>query len=268
MLRPMLCTEYADGKMLAEIEDGIGTITINNPQKRNAINASMSKGIAEILDVFEADPSVVVAVLKGAGDKAFIAGADLGEVDANARSGMDVKAPTADGAARLARFGKPVIAQIQGYCIGGGMRFALLADFRIVSEEAQFGVPVARLGNAYSTETISMLVNTIGHANTRMMLYTAERVGGAEAVRWGLANRCVPAAELASTVRALAKTIAGNAPLSIKASKKIVEELVKAPADRDIAGMAAIAAIARDSKDFAEGRAAFLEKRQPVFRGI
>lgn len=253
--------EYAEGKMLARIEDGIGFVTINNPEKRNAMTPEMRAGFDEILQLFESDPKVVVVVLSGAGDKAFVAGADLNH------RGMDGK-EVAPPPTRLSAFPKPVIAQIRGYCIGGGLTMAIQSDLRIAADNAVFVTPPAKLGRASSFGNVERLTALVGHGHARMMFFTGANVSAAEAERIGLVNLVVPGAELEQTVREIARKIAANAPLSLAALKLTINEAAKDPEQRDLAKVEQAIVFCHDSADFREGRKAFLEKRKPVFQGV
>jgi enoyl-CoA hydratase/carnithine racemase len=262
--------QYADGKMLAEIEDGVGLITFNQPEKRNAMSVGMWHGLTEILGEFEADPGVRVVILTGAGPKAFVSGADISQFAANradASAQKQYDALTSAGRAKLAGFPKPVIARIRGYCLGGGLGIAMQADLRIAAEDSQFGIPAARLGIAYGWDMVSRLVSLVGQAHARTMLYTGERLDSAEAGRIGLVNRVVPDADLNETVLAMARTIADNAPLSVAASKLSINQTIRPESERDLAAVNAAVAACFDSADYTEGRTAFMEKRRPKFTG-
>jgi enoyl-CoA hydratase/carnithine racemase len=262
--------QYADGKMLAEIEDGVGLITFNQPEKRNAMSVGMWHGLTEILTEFEADPGVRVVILTGAGPKAFVSGADISQFAANradASAQKQYDALTSAGRAKLAAFPKPVIARIRGYCLGGGLGIAMQADLRIAAEDSQFGIPAARLGIAYGWDMVSRLVSLVGQAHARTMLYTGERLDSAEAGRIGLVNRVVPDADLNETVLAMARTIADNAPLSVAASKLSINQTIRPESERDLAAVNAAVAACFDSADYTEGRTAFMEKRRPKFTG-
>ncbi len=262
--------QYADGKMLAEIEDGVGLITFNQPEKRNAMSVDMWHGLTEILTEFEADPGVRVVILTGAGPKAFVSGADISQFAANrvdASAQLQYEKITSGGRAKLAAFPKPVIARIRGYCLGGGLGIAMQADLRIAGEDSQFGIPAARLGIAYGWDMVSRLVSLVGQAHARTILYTGERLDAAEAGRIGLVNRVVPDADLTETVLALARAIADNAPLSVAASKLSINQTIRPESERDLAAVTAAVAACFDSADYTEGRTAFMEKRRPKFTG-
>lgn len=261
---------YASGKMLASARDGVGTITFNQPEKRNAMSVEMWDGLTGILGAWEEDEDVRVVVLTGAGDKAFVSGADISQFAKN-RSNADAQREydkvTSAGRARLVSYPKPVIARIQGFCLGGGLGIAMSADIRVATESSSFGIPAAKLGIAYGFDMVRRLIALVGDANARMILFTGERLGAREAERIGLVNQVVGDAELDETVGRLARTMAGNAPLSIRGMKYILAQALKDPGDRDMQGVQQAIAACFDSTDYAEGRTAFMEKRRPVFRG-
>jgi enoyl-CoA hydratase len=261
---------YADGKMLAAKEDGIGFITFNQPEKRNAMSVEMWQGLAEILDDFVADDGVRVAIMSGAGGKAFVSGADISQFEkrrANADAQAEYAAATGGGRAKLAAFPKPLIASIQGFCLGGGLAIAMEADLRIASQASEFGIPAARLGIAYGFDGLRALVQLVGPAHARMILYTARRIKADEAARIGLINQMVGDDALADTVLDIARTIADNAPLSIAANKLCIDAVLQDPAERDVAALERAARTCLDSADYREGRSAFMEKRRPRFTG-
>jgi enoyl-CoA hydratase len=261
---------FAAGKMLAWAEAGVGHAVFNQPDKHNAISLDMWDGLAAILDEFAADPGIRAVVLEGAGERAFVSGADIGQFDAergDAEAQRHYERRTRAGRARLAGFEKPVIAAIRGYCLGGGLGIALAADLRLAAADAVFGIPAARLGLAYGYDMTRALVAAVGPAEARMLLFTGERVSAAEALRMGLVNRVVPVAEFAAAAAALAAQIAQNAPLSIRAAKLAVAAATADPGVRDMAGLEAAIAACFDSADYREGRSAFREKRPPRFTG-
>ena len=262
--------KYAGGKMLAEVDDGVGLITFNQPEKRNAISMEMWDGLAQILDRFAVDHAVRVVVLTGAGHQAFVSGADISQFDknrANADAQRDYDRVTRAGREKLAGFPKPIIARIRGFCLGGGLGIAMEADLRIAGDDSAFGIPAARLGIAYEFDMTRKLVNLVGPAHARMMLYTGSRIGAAEAARIGLVNRVVPNEDLSDVVVDLARTIADNAPLSVAAAKLVVSQTVKDPEQRDMKAVGRAVAVCFDSADYREGRTAFMEKRAPRFQG-
>jgi enoyl-CoA hydratase len=263
-------TAYANGKMLAEIEEGVGLISFNQPQKRNAMSVDMWHGLAQILDAFEGEEAVRAVVLTGAGNRAFISGADVSQFEEqrnNADAQRDYDALTSAGLARLAAFAKPTIARIRGFCLGEGLGIAMQCDLRIAAVDSEYGVPGAWLGIAYGFDMVSKLVSLVGPAHARMLLYTGQRIDAVEAQRIGLVNRVVEDEELSERVVDVARVIADNAPLSVRAMKLTVAEAEKDESRRDRAAVEAAIDACFDSEDYREGRTAFLEKRPPRFRG-
>ena len=263
-------SKYAGGKMLAEVDDGVGLITFNQPEKRNAMSVQMWEGLGEILDAFAADAGVRVVVLTGAGAKAFVSGADISQFEkdrADANAQVEYDKLTSAGRDKLAGFPKPVIARIRGYCLGGGLGIAMQADIRIAAVDSEFGIPAARLGIAYGYDMVRKLVSLVGPAHARTLLYTGSRIDAAEAARIGLVNRVVPDEDLSDVVIDIARTVADNAPLSVRAAKIAVNEAVKMDRERDVEAVKAAIAACFDSADYREGRTAFMEKRSPKFNG-
>ncbi len=262
--------EHAGGKMLGSVQDAVGTIVFNQPEKRNAMSVEMWDGMTAMLDAWRDDPEVRVVVLTGAGDKAFVSGADIsqfGQSRSNAEAQREYDKLTSSGRAKLASFPKPVIARIQGFCLGGGLGIAMQADLRIAADDAQFGIPAAKLGIAYSFSMVSRLTALVGPSDARMMLFTGDRIDAAEALRLKLVNRVVPVAELSAAVDKIARTIAGNAPLSTTGMKLISNNVLLDPAERDMAAVDQAVLTCFDSVDYTEGRTAFMEKRKPNFQG-
>ncbi|MEM7251825.1 MAG: enoyl-CoA hydratase [Pseudomonadota bacterium] len=257
-------------KMVAEIADGIGWVTFNNPERLNAISMEMTEAIPVIFDRMQQDDAVRVVVLKGAGDRAFVSGADISEFEKN-RSSADVRKRYDEqskiAAQAMIALDKPMIAMVNGYCIGGGLMMALRADMRIAAEGSQFGIPAARLGLGYGYAGVIGLVNLVGPAYANEILFTARRFQSDEALRIGLINRVVAKEALEDTVREIASTIAGNAPLTIRAAKYAIRQTLKDESERDMNQIAALVEACFQSEDYIEGRRAFMEKRPPQFRG-
>ena len=261
---------FAGGKMLAAKDNGIGLITFNQPEKRNAISMQMWTGLGDILDEFSGDSDVAVVILTGAGDKAFVSGADISQFEKNRNSAeaqADYDRANSIGRNKLTNFKKPVIARIRGFCMGGGLAIAIAADMRIASAGSQFGIPAARLSIAYAPEAVRRLIDLVGPAHARMILYTAQRIDASEAERIGLINRMTSEQALDDTVLDIARSIAGNAPLSVAASKLTIDEMLKDASQRDMAAIQAAIDTCFNSADYKEGRTAFMEKRVPRFAG-
>jgi len=261
---------FADGKILQSVTDGVGVITFNNPEKRNAMSLDMWEGLGHALVELRDDPGVRVVILVGAGDKAFVSGADISQFEKtrhNAEASEEYSKKSAAQRALLADYPKPTIACIRGFCLGGGMQVAMLADIRFASDNSQFGIPAAKLGIAYGYDGLKHLVSLVGPSWARLLMYTGMRIDSAEAVRIGLVDRVLPDAELWNATLDIARTISGNAPLAIQAAKITIAQVLKDPDKRDMNAIKDIGTACMDSEDFREGRIAFMEKRKPKFKG-
>jgi len=251
--------------------DGVGVIVFDNPAKHNAMTADMLAALGRVRRAFAADPAVRVVVVTGAGDRAFISGADIaqlggGTLPTPAAAPAPASAPADPTPGGALDVGRPVLAMIRGYCIGGGLMIALAADVRICSEDASFGIPAAKLGVGYPHEATTTLVALVGPGQAAEILYSGRRIDAREAERIGLVNRVVPPDALEDTVFALAREIASNAPLSHVAHQRSIRAAVSGrPEDR--AAVDAAVQAAWTSADFREGAAAFLERRPPTFTG-
>jgi enoyl-CoA hydratase len=256
--------------MIASKEGHIGWMVFNNPERRNAISYEMRVAALSILDDFENDRSVRVIVMKGAGDKSFVSGSDISQFEKRMADPNAMTAAVEIGERLQERYetlSKPLIAMVQGFCLGAGLSTALHADLCVAADSAVFGIPAARLGLAYAFSNTQRLVELIGPARTREMLFTARRYNASEALAMGLITHVTPHDQLEAETRELADIIAGNAPLSVRAAKAMVKEALKAGADQDAALCERLTAVCLNSQDHAEGRTAFMEKRQPRFVG-
>ncbi len=258
------------GRLIAEKQGAIGWITFNNSARRNAISVDMWEAMPKVLDRFESDPKIRVIVLSGAGDKAFVSGADISQFEGQRSSAQGVQhyEDISEGAQlRIQNSDKPVIAMIRGFCLGAGINIALASDLRLAADDARFGIPAAKMGLGYRVSSTKNLVDTLGAAHTREMLLTARQFTAAEARAMGLVHSVVPAAELEALVMDTCAAIAANAPLTVRTAKRIIRELLKSPAEFDAAGCAALVKQCFESEDYTEGRRAFMEKRKPTFSG-
>src|SRR6201996_550124 len=225
-------------KMLARKEGGVGIVTFNNPERHNAVSLEMWEATTRILNDFAADNEIRVVVLTGAGGKAFVSGADISKFGSEratleAQRAYGVRSDAAYAA--IADFPKPTIAMIRGYCIGGGLGLATCCDLRICSDNSRFAVPAAKLGLGYGYNGLKRLVDIVGPAFAKEIFYTARQFDAAEAITMGLMNRVVPSAELETYVKSITDMISANAPLTIKAVKYTVGEIVKDESKKNLA---------------------------------
>lgn len=249
-------------QVLAATSAGVGWITLNRPDKHNALSAEMMAGLTELVARWDVDPEVRVIVVRGAGDRAFVSGADIGQFGTGVDAAPERRHPNG-----MLPTAKPVIAMIQGYCIGAGLSVALSADLRVASSDATFAIPAGRLGLAYPVDDLERLVALVGSGEASRLMLTAERFDAAHGLRVGLVHEVVEHADLEARVAALADTVATLAPLTMRASKLAIMSAVRG--GRSPYREAADAAAARcwASDDFAEGLAAFAEKRPPTWSG-
>jgi enoyl-CoA hydratase len=257
-------------KMLSRKEGHVGYVIFNNPARRNAVSLEMWEATARILDNFGKDNDVRVVVLTGAGDKAFVSGADISRFE-NERANEEAVARynqiVERANAAIYEYPKPTIAMIRGFCIGGGVGLALCCDLRICSDDSRFAVPAAKLGLGYAYQGLKKLVDVVGPSFAKEIFYTARQFDAEEARAMGLVNRVVKADELEAYVKKYADTIGENAPMTIATTKFIIGEVVKDESKRDLAKCAAMVKKCFESDDYTEGRRAFMEKRTPVFTG-
>jgi enoyl-CoA hydratase/carnithine racemase len=247
----------------------IGWIVFDHPERRNAISVEMWRQIPLAVADLEQDPGVRVVILRGAGETAFVAGADISEFGdrRGAATATDYDADGARAFGAIANLRKPVLAMIRGYCVGGGVAIALCADLRYAGDDAVFAIPAAQLGVGYHASGIEMLQSLVGPSRAKEIFFTARRYPAAEALAIGLVNEVVAADALVTHVRDVARRIADNAPLTIASVKRIVGELARPREQRDQRAIDASIAACFASEDYREGVAAFLAKRKPKFSG-
>jgi len=253
-----------------EKKGAVGWIVFDNPARRNAINDAMWRGIPRAMAQFDADAEVRCVAFRGAGTEAFSAGADISEFEKvrserTAVAGYDDLLDQVLHAIQDSR--KPSAAMIHGFCMGGGLEIALACDLRYCGESAQFGIPAAKLGLAYNVEGHKRLLETVGHARTREIMFLGRRYSAAESLAMGLVHQVFPDAELENAVGEVLRILCENAPLSIANTKTILEEYVKSSGAPDAVRMRAAIERCAKSDDYKEGRRAFMEKRKPRFEG-
>jgi enoyl-CoA hydratase/carnithine racemase len=258
------------GRVVVERDGAIGWVIFDHPERRNAISVEMWTAIPPAIAELDADPAIRVLVLRGAGEVAFVSGADISEFEQTRTGDSASEYDRRNNAAfdAIGAVAKPVVAMIHGFCVGGGAAIALGADLRYAADDAQFGIPAGRLGLGYSAAGIERLAQLVGPSSAAEMFFTARRFRAAEALEMGLINRVLPKAELESAVRETVEGIARNAPLTLASVKLVLKELARDPAKRDRDAIAASIRTCMESRDYKEGVRAFLEKRAPDFRGI
>ena len=261
----------ATDKIVSRKENRVGTLVFNNPERHNAVSLEMWEAASGVIETFSRDPEVRVVVVTGAGGKAFVSGADISKfADERAtQAAVERYNSTSQGFySALYNFPKPVIAQIHGYCIGGGLNLAICCDVRFCTQGSRFGLPAAKLGLGYGYAGLKRFFDTIGPSHTKDIFFSARQFDAAEALAMGVVNKVFSDGEqLSASVRDYANAIADNAPLTIAAIKQISIEALKPEGERDLQLAADLVARCFASQDYIEGRNAFMEKRKPVFTG-
>ncbi|MFI5958625.1 enoyl-CoA hydratase/isomerase family protein [Cryptosporangium sp. NPDC051539] len=242
----------ASGQVGCTVDDGVATVVLDNPAKRNAMTTDMWTAIPPLLDSLAVDPGVRVVVVTGAGD-VFSAGADISTL-----TGLvpGVPSPAAVAEDALAAFGKPVVAAIRGWCVGGGCQVSVACDLRIAEEGARFGITPAKIGVVYPAATTARLVDLVGPSTAKFLLYTGDFIGAERALRVGLIDELVPVGALDARVAELARTLVSRSQLTQYAAKDLISAATTERQTRwEEAGRA----------ELAEGVAAFTERREPKF---
>jgi enoyl-CoA hydratase/carnithine racemase len=247
------------------IADGIATVTMNRPAQRNAMNRAMLDGLTKSFDDLDSRRDVRVVIVRGAGP-AFCAGMDLKEMEARGGA-ADQEADVVDVLQRVERSQHPTIAMVHGDAIAGGCELALHCDLRVMADTARIGMPLARIGLIVPFKLGQKLVEIIGPAHTRHLMFTGRPIDARRAHEIGMVHQVVPAAEVESATQTLARTIADNAPLSLKGIKAVIQRALELRDQVPSDDLDAAARKARASADASEGRRAMLEKRKPNFRG-
>ncbi len=254
--------------MLFEVIRGVGYLTVNRPEQRNAMTWEMYQRLVEVCEQIDRDEAIKVLVISGRGERAFISGTDISQFPAfrgNPQAGIEYEERQDRVIGRLEAVTKPTLAAIHGYAVGGGMAIAIACDLRIASETARFGIPIIRLANCLSMKNYARIVSLIGPARAKEMIYTARHVEAQEALVWGLVNEVVPDGSLDVRVREIAEAIASAPPITLRVSKEAVRRVVHRLLPED-PGHDLITAC-YNSADFQEGVAAFLDKRRPTWSG-
>ena len=269
-LRMPCSVQSMSGHVHIRREDHIGIIVLDHPERHNAISSDMWQGLLDSATELAGDPEIRVVLLRGEGDKAFAAGADISEfsdkrTDSSANQEYDNVSDRAYTA--LLTIPKPLIAMIHGYCIGGGLAVALTADIRVAADDASFTIPAARLGLGYRAAGLGRLIDLVGPSATKRILFLADRFRADEALMMGLVNRVVPKSELEDATADWLNKICDNAPLTIRAAKAATDEWTKPQSAQDFGKINELVDACFDSADYREGVEAFMAKRKPRFTG-
>jgi E-phenylitaconyl-CoA hydratase len=255
--------------VIVEVADYVATITLNRPEAMNSIDPELRRQLKGVWARIHADDSIRVAILTGAGEKAFCTGSDLKKTMPPKESFAQTAFGQAGSDHLLAGLNtdKPLICAINGYAMGGGMELALACDIRLASENAQFALSEVRIGSIPGAGGTQRLPRAIGASNAMLMLLTGDRIDAAEALRVGLVSKVVAADQLMPAAQAIARRIAQNAPLAVRAVKRLVQQGMDMPLNAAIDTERYVFGLLRDTEDRIEGRRAFQEKRSPVYQG-
>jgi enoyl-CoA hydratase/carnithine racemase len=257
-------------RMQAHVDNGVGWMIFNNPARHNALSLEMWQGIGDILEHYADNDEVRVVVMRGAGGKAFVSGADISEFDdkrANAEQEAEYGAIAGRATRWLNKLQKPLIALIEGYCIGGGLATALAADIRMATPDSKFGIPAAKLGLGYGYDGLAKLARVVGPSRARDIMFSARFMEADEALGMGLINFIESRDDIESACIAYAERIAGNAPLTVMASKAALGAWERGGRQAEVEAVGVQIDACFNSEDYKEGRRAFGEKRPPQFQG-
>ena len=257
----------ADELVVADVGDGVATVTINRPEKLNALNAAVRESFVATLSRLETDPGVRVAIVTGAGDKAFVAGADIAEFEHRTALDQFTVSRCATVFSATAAFRKPLIAAINGFCLGGGCELALACDIRIVSATARLGQPEVNLAIIPGGGGTQRLARLVGVGQAFKLIYSGEAIGADEALRIGLVEEVVAPDQLMPRARQIAASIATKSPVALQLIKEAIQASLELPLTEGLRLETALLSVAFASEDKKEGVRAFLEKRRPSFNG-
>lgn len=263
-------TDESSKKIMLNRDGHVAEITFNNPARHNAMSLVMWQGLSDHLSDLANDDDVRVVVLSGAGGKAFVSGADISEFETQRADAAAIKRynEVSENAEKaVGSFPKPVIAKIGGYCLGGGVGLAIGCDLRVCSDESKFAIPAGKLGLGYSYDGVAKLIDLIGPANAAEMFMTGQMFDASRALGFGLVSTVVATDALDQTAMDLANTIASNAPLTLQAFKAAKIEHARQPEARSHVHVDRLVEACFGSRDYAEGRAAFGDRREPKFIG-
>ncbi|MDH4257579.1 MAG: enoyl-CoA hydratase-related protein [Candidatus Aminicenantes bacterium] len=254
--------------LIYEKKDDIGILTVNRPDKLNAISNELTSELSSLLDELEKDDKLRVLIITGSGDKAFVAGADIQElVDRDARMGRRVSRERQEIFSRIENLPVPVIAAVNGYALGGGLELALACNVRVCTEKAQFGAPEVKLGIIPGDGGTQRLPRLVGLGRAMEMILTGDFIDAQEAYRIGLVNKVVPPEELMNAAMELAQKIASRPPLAVRYAKEAVNRSQEGDKASGFALESYLHALTCTTEDKKEGVAAFLEKRKGKFKG-
>ncbi|HEY9571679.1 MAG TPA: enoyl-CoA hydratase [Pusillimonas sp.] len=257
-------------RVLSWLDGSTLHIQFNNPTRHNALSVDMWEAVPQLLSLAQTDDRVRLVVFSGAGERAFVSGADISQFE-DMRAAREAvtryEAMAEESLTAIQDFPKPTLSCISGYCIGGGVNVAIACDMRIASDNSVFSIPAARLGLGYRYSAMKNLVDLIGPGAAKDLFFTARRIDAAEAKALGLITRACPAQDLPALLEEYTRALADNAPITIAAGKAITAEILKSAPNVDRDRCTALIRGCFDSQDYAEGRTAFMQKRKPVFVG-
>jgi enoyl-CoA hydratase/carnithine racemase len=257
-------------RVQVRLDGAVLHIVFNNPARHNALSVDMWGAVPPLLAQAAADERVRIVVFSGAGEKAFVSGADISQFEDMRAAKEAVKhyeALAEDALMGIHQFSKPTLACIRGWCIGGGLNVALSCDIRIAASDAVFSIPAGRMGLGYRYSALKNLVDLVGVGAAKDLFFTARRIDAAEALRLGLVTRTCAVAELPALLAEYTGSIADNAPLTLFAAKSIIGEILKPSPELDAERCRELILRCFESEDYIEGRRAFMDKRKPVFKG-